>query len=330
VAPTLNILFVISAIAAPLAWLYDPWVVESGPLRLSVGWGWKPILVPLALLVVRSAIRRPPPPLWLKRCALAIASPLLLLTLCEALLKRAGVEADLPPMVIQGESRDLGHSMISDARLLWRYAPGGIFNGRKVNQLGYLDREVPAQKPPGSRRVICLGDSCSAQGIPPYSGLLHERLAHARVGGPAWEAFNMAVHGYSVRQGLRLFELEAHRLQPDVVTIYFGWNDHWLCTEDDRSRMRRAAGPFAGRLANALLRKRTVCLLAKATGAAKPREERAAGDRLRVPHEDYGQTLGRLIDVVRAAGALPVVITAPRASKVTSLLVRQGHTRSQD
>ncbi|HCF93474.1 MAG TPA: hypothetical protein DEW46_00275, partial [Verrucomicrobia bacterium] len=33
--------------------------------------------------------------------------------------------------------------------------------------------------------------------------------------------------GYSSVIGLRLFERRGTQLAPDVVTLYYGWNDHW-------------------------------------------------------------------------------------------------------
>jgi len=36
------------------------------------------------------------------------------------------------------------------------------------------------------------------------------------------------VIGYTSFQGRRLLETEVLKWSPDIVTVYFGWNDHWL------------------------------------------------------------------------------------------------------
>ena len=59
--------------------------------------------------------------------------------------------------------------------------------------MGFLDREVNPIKKNGTIRVICMGDSCTGQGIPPYSGYLHTELTNNPPGDLSWEAFNMGV-----------------------------------------------------------------------------------------------------------------------------------------
>ena len=56
----------------------------------------------------------------------------------------------------------------------------------------------------------------------------NERLAANPPTSQPWEAFNMAVYGYSALEGLKLFQTRGQQLAADVVTIYYGWNDHWL------------------------------------------------------------------------------------------------------
>lgn len=115
----------------------------------------------------------------LPRIALSIGITLLTLISLESLLGWFGVPQGEAVFVVQGKSGPAiraDGSMVGDSDLLWRFQPGTVFNGRTVNQLGYLDREVSPDKSNGAVRIVCMGDSCSAQGIPPYSGHLNSLL----------------------------------------------------------------------------------------------------------------------------------------------------------
>jgi lysophospholipase L1-like esterase len=212
-------------------------------------------------------------------------------------------------------------SMVSDATLLWRYQRGATFNGRQVNALGFLDRDVTAQKNPGTRRVICLGDSCTAQGSPPYAGRLDQMLRDDPPDGHPWEAFNTGVHGYSVLQGLVLYRAEVSKLEPDIVTIYFGWNDHWLAHEKDGERLARAGSQTQTLLRNAIARKRLHTLLA-------PESKPSESDQIRVTPDEYRKGLADLMDAIRKSGAAPLVLTAPRAETIHRGIVHGGHAHS--
>ncbi|HEY8240159.1 MAG TPA: SGNH/GDSL hydrolase family protein, partial [Kiritimatiellia bacterium] len=259
------------------------------------------------------------------RIALALAALLIPLALTEGILSLLGVprgEAVFVSRDEAGEPVRADGSMVSDADVLWRFQPGTTFYGRRVNELGFLDREVAAEKTPGTRRVICLGDSCSAQGIPPYSGHLNALLRDKPPDDHAWEAFNAAVHGYTVLQGLGLYRARISLLKPDVVTIYFGWNDHWLAKENDAERIARAGSAWLTTLRNSFARKRLSTLLSLKA------DEPEAKLELRVPEETYVKALSDLIAAVRASGAEPLVLTAPRADTLHRQIVHGTHAES--
>ena len=206
-------------------------------MHLAIPWSAALILVPPAVLILRGVIHKhfACNGLWeysfFKKVALALAATFLFFFGVEQCLKLIGYEAHMPPIVIVGQKESETQSdglYLDDDQLLFRFRPGAEFNGRTVNQMGFLDREIDPAKKPGTMRVICMGDSVSGQGIPPYSGHLNSKLAAAPPNTNAWESFNMAVHGYTSAQGLRLFELQARDLKPDIVVIMYGWNDHWL------------------------------------------------------------------------------------------------------
>lgn len=59
-----------------------------------------------------------------------------------------------------------------------------------------------------------MGDSCTAQGRPPYSDILHELLQRAPPTPETWEALNTGVYGYSSMQGLRQYQLPCTPWRP--------------------------------------------------------------------------------------------------------------------
>jgi lysophospholipase L1-like esterase len=331
----------VSLLVMLLSWMAGPIRIDYGPLHLQVSWGLRPALAPLVLLVVRLALRAwaarlttPPaglwPHAWFRGITTSIVATILFFGAFELALKALHFQNVVPPIVFEGKDDHMGwkrSGTIPDAELLYVLEPGSIFQGRPINRMGFREREVSIQKPAGTRRVICMGDSCTAQGAPGYAQYLHERLNQAPPTAEAWEAFNMATHGYSSVQGLRMFSRWADRIAPDYVTLYYGWNDHWLSAATDRDQMAIKVSPIRGRLYDRLSRRRFFQFLNWLAGhsvtAATSYQERM----LRVPPEDYRATLTEFVQRVRAAGAVPILITAPHG-RMSSQEVRKSYVHS--
>lgn len=325
VLAALDIGFLVSLAIMGLAWMLDPLRVEIGPLHLKAAWGVKPVLITALIVALRAGLRAcmlrsaaEAHGLWgwrpFQRTAAALLSLGLFFALFESILALSRFTHDLPVVVFQGKNAEGGWDKpdtVPDPELLFVYQPGSIFQGRRINSLGFREREVNPDKPPGTVRVICMGDSCTAQGAPGYAQYLHDRLTREPPARQRWEAFNMGTHGYSSLQGLRLFERWADRLKPDFVTIYYGWNDHWLVSATDRAQMAVRMNPITGRLYDGLRRKhffQFLCWLAQ-----RGRVPLAAPNTqvFRVPPDDYRATLTEFVQRVRAAGAVPILVTAP-------------------
>jgi lysophospholipase L1-like esterase len=151
---------------------------------------------------------------------------------------------------------------------------------------------------------VSLGDSCTFFGSPPYTTRLERLLADR---GTAAEVFNAGVPGYSSYQGLRWFESEIAGYDPDWVTVFYGWNDHWLAarTPDHLLAERRAPAAVEALVAWSRLAQAGIWLRAR---SSQPPPE---GRPLRVPPERYRENLERLCASARGAGARVVMITAP-------------------
>ncbi|MCX6997357.1 MAG: SGNH/GDSL hydrolase family protein [Kiritimatiellaeota bacterium] len=339
-----DLLILAALLLLPAVWLLNPLKVGFGFVRLALPWPWMPALALLLLLVARCLIagifrRRESTPaalferLWFKRLLVALASAYGFVALGEGVLTLANFKAELPPpVVIVSKAKDgtLAENMtLPDPELIYRLKPGSRFAGRVVNTLGFLGREVAAVKPPGTIRVICMGDSVTAQGRPGYAQYLHERLT-ARPPTPArWEVFSMGIHAYTSLQGLKLFQKQGRGLRPDIVTLYFGWNDHWLSDRSDRQQMSLPMGPRTARVFDALRRKRMFQFLAWSLnpflhmarlGEAPQRlDYRTKADVFhgrvyRVEPKEYRAVMTDFVAEIRRADAVPLLITAPRSS----------------
>jgi lysophospholipase L1-like esterase len=105
-------------------------------------------------------------------------------------------------------------------------APGTFDVPVRINSHGYRDREHSYEKPPGTKRIVLLGDSfIEALQVPieeSLTKLLEDRLRGA---GKNAELINLGVSGYGTAlQYLTLAEYGT-RYRPDLVVLFFVGND---------------------------------------------------------------------------------------------------------
>lgn len=101
-----------------------------------------------------------------------------------------------------------------------------------MNDLGFKGEEFPRAKPPGERRVICIGDSCTfGVSHTSYSFVADNALASTQ---PRIRVVNGGVEGYSpIEATLRVPDYLA--IEPDLVFIYIGWNSLYSDYEDPKN-----------------------------------------------------------------------------------------------
>jgi lysophospholipase L1-like esterase len=208
-----------------------------------------------------------------------------------------------------------------------------VFGG-KINSLGFRDREVNREKEKGVRRVICMGDSVTAQGQPCYAQYLHQMLTNAPPDGGKWEAISMGVYGYSSMQGLRSFDLLGKSLKPDVVIVSFGRNDH-VWEIPDRTRLGARLSPTF-RTIYMFLSNRTIGRMflhvfdvRHQWTATKPKGPQADSRELRLPPEDFRITMRQFVKEIRSCGATPILVTAARR-RIPENYVTKGCARTRD
>ena len=347
-------------LALPLLWIFAPLRLQLGARHVTLTWHIWWYLLPVLLLAVRRMLQKAAVGRsaevsalyeqgWFLKVAFGLVISFLFFDVTEVVLTKIEFSVQLPQVIFEGKDAQGKLNIadvVSDPVLLWRFQPGSSFNGRKINRMGFREREVDPVKPVGTERVICLGDSVTAQGRPGYAELLHRRLTAEPPTNRRWEAFNMAVYGYSIAQGLGQFRLTKDRVRPDIVTLYFGWNDHWRNSLTDYQQMALEMRPFVGRFVEALHAKRFVQFLMWATDQEGHIRPRAAGGKfqfahtgenlpgkaldtsvLRVPPQEYHDLLFRFVREIRAVNAIPVLITAPRRH-LSATLVEKRHAPS--
>jgi len=277
---------------------------------------------------------------WIGRFVLLFFSIMAPLMIADALLKRTKMDIHVAPIILDNkpEKEFFGRTkeMLCDPDLLWTFIPNSTVYGRHVNSLGFREREVNPVKSPGVRRVICLGDSVTAQGQPGYSQYLNEMLTNAPPDKGQWEAFNMGVYGYSSMQGLRLFQLRVRDLKPDIVTISFGRNDHTALENADKERMAANLSPVAKRIYLVLTRRTLGRLILHMVDRghmmtmARPKGQKNGERVIRVPPEDFRNIMRQFVREVRAIGATPILVTAPRKSEIPEDYVNNNQAHSTE
>jgi len=223
---------------------------------------------------------------WPVRIALALAGILLALSTAEAGLRVTHFHFDFVPALEFGwpDPVALRDAYTSDPDLIWvtRDYRNALRNARRTH---------PA--------VVFMGDSCTEFGSYPSRTL----AALQATGSALASGVKLGVGGWTTEQGIEQLRRDVIPLHPKVVTIYYGWNDHWIAmglTDPEIMHARRLrVWAEHLRLAQAWL-KFTVTMAAH----RKPPPNR-------VPLARYDANLRVLAAEARAAGIVPIFITAP-------------------
>ncbi|MFA5140753.1 MAG: SGNH/GDSL hydrolase family protein [Elusimicrobiota bacterium] len=272
---------------------------------------------------------------WLEGFAVSTVATVVVLGSVETLLRSVGFRYAYYPIAMRyvssiaqiGTSMTLPEGAVAirytlDHAVLWRPVPqNGVTNSE-----GFLGPEWSREKRSSMRRMIALGDSCTAHGDWPYPALL---AARAGKGSNRWEVWNAGVGSWSSFQGRRLLETRLLGYRPDVVSIYFGWNDHWLSW----SVPDRAVAPLLDRqwrILRLVERSRLLQALLKAATLARRDTPRfSSRTPFRVSLEDYEANLRAMVALVRSAGGRAVLVTAPSGltpdHPVTRILCEETH-----
>ena len=251
---------------------------------------------------------------------------LFVLLFTEAALRMGDFRFDTQPRYMEfnfPNPHEMHEIFQPDVVTFWRLRPGARMGDgiEPINSIGFRGPEFSEEKSPGAKRVITLGDSVTFGGATSYPQL----LAGCLDGG--WEVINAGVPGYSVVQGWKLYESRIAKLKPDVVTIMFGWNDHWLARGIPDSQQAVKPSTELSKPINWFKGLRIYQLLNYIIYHNVQSPHRFSPATYRVPIEEYKNYMERLTDAAKSSGAQVILITAPSAfdaGKVPAYLLELG------
>jgi lysophospholipase L1-like esterase len=222
---------------------------------------------------------------WLVLPLLAAGSALMTAALGEAALRIAGFEFTRYPVVQFGwpDPVTLRAQYQVDPLLFW-----------VQKDYDYRLAAARALKP----SVVFLGDSCTEFGA--YPVMTMQELSRRRP--DIATGVSLGVGGWSTEQGKRQLRRDVLPLHPRVVTIYFGWNDHWIALGPPDAQMRPPLLP-------AWSQRSRLAQLVEKVWFGKASDARRRPNR--VSPARYEENLGEMIRMVHDAGAEAVLITAP-------------------
>lgn len=229
-----------------------------------------------------------------------------------------------------------------DPLLFWRLKPNldravWDFTVVSTNSQGLRHEGDIGPKEPGAIRVVCLGDSVTfgyrvplvwperpdqyARDQLPYPMLL-ERALRAANPGRKVEVIALAVPGYTSYQGLLLLRREIDRLQPDVVTVCFGWNDVTLRAATDRETMPDSRARLLLRRVTSSSQALThAALWLQRRRARAEQQQQSSSPPPRTPRVPEGEFAANVIEIARLArerGARVLVVGTVYRDAVTN------------
>jgi lysophospholipase L1-like esterase len=204
----------------------------------------------------------------------------------------------------------------------------------RFNRLGYRGPEFPIQKPSGMKRIVCMGDSSTlGWGVKDDETFCYRlaRLLQTNIRARI-ETINAGVFGYTSHQGLHQLKTRIVQLHPDIIIFSYNWNDHSAgipLHEQEGSQRDKDLGSATNGFQNwqrKLFELKVFQFMDSGYYHIRRPAERQIDDAdeedgsiprvLRVSADDYRQNLNELIQVARAHGVVPILMTQPFRHRV--------------
>lgn len=195
----------------------------------------------------------------------------------------------------------------------------------KINGDGFVGAEL-APDGPDLWRIVALGDSCTfgdGNDRGTYPAMLGERLGERPVADLRYEVVNAGISGLNSGLALRRLRSAVVPLEPDVVTVYVGWND--LMKFDPLSQGPGALASSIARFADHLylvrgMRKLIFFHLRPRLWPPATGPESRTGRFAKFRPAYFEDNLREILETVEDLGARSLVATLPT-------VVRPGMTR---
>lgn len=217
-----------------------------------------------------------------------------------------------------------------DRDLHWVRPPDetGLTGGAefRTNSRGLRDQEIPLEKPPGTYRILALGDSTVfGFGVPfakSFSEVLETRL-NADRSGKRFDVINAGVPGYSIYQSVVYAKRRGVRFDPDLIILETNFNDRRFVMSSDvvdsdafyrsfyyRLRLKEIMGrSYLYRAMRRILVRELGLVESRLLVTGDAEYDSIPFDELhcRVSPDRYRELLAELIEVARERG-LPVIL----------------------
>jgi lysophospholipase L1-like esterase len=192
-------------------------------------------------------------------------------------------------------------------------SPQGVV---EVNSQGFVGEELRPEGP-DLWRIASVGDSCTFGGGSErhsYPGKLQTLLDERAGPGRRYDAVNAGISGLDSGLALRRLRTRVIPLEPDVVTIYVGWNDLMKVNP-----MGQGGESWLSEAARALdrlwlvkgMRKLAFMYLRPHLRPPRVGPESRTGRFADFRPLPYEENLRSMISTARGAGAAPVLLTLP-------------------
>jgi lysophospholipase L1-like esterase len=154
--------------------------------------------------------------------------------------------------------------------------------------------------------IVFMGCSCTESGK--YVGYFRSIMKEDQTRPPA-SVINVGVSGWTTYQGLQQLKRDVLPLKPKIITVYYGWNDHWASfgVEDkDVGRFNRDHPGWLLKLNRLKLVQlfQSVFIRQYKTNTTELRPSR-------VSLADFKSNLRQITRMAADNGIVPVLITAP-------------------
>lgn len=185
-----------------------------------------------------------------------------------------------------------------------------------INQDGFAGAEL---KPDGPDlfRIAAVGDSCTygdGNAVHTYPAIMQKILDERERPGRRYEVVNAGISGMNSELALRRLRTKVLSLEPDLVTIYIGWND--LMKFDPAAQTLSAGASPVARALDHLwlvkgLRKLIFFHLRPYLRPPATGPESRTGRFADFKPDIYEGNLREIIRTVRSIGSQPVLLTLP-------------------
>lgn len=148
--------------------------------------------------------------------------------------------------------------------------------------------------------IVFMGCSCTEIGqyTQFFMNLVEEKYPEEKI-----SSANLGVSGWSTYQGLQQLKRDITGLRPKIVTIYYGWNDHWIgfgIEDKDINHLNSSVLYHFQKL-------RFTQLITKFIVALNLKEIRPE----RVSAKDFRDNLVNMVNIAKENGIIPILLTAP-------------------